>query len=301
MKDHSVYEYGGLCEASAATYIDDDHFAVASDETNTLRIYRRGEAGIGRAVPLQIGDSAKADLEAAARIGDLVYWISSHSVPGGEADRKRKKHRQDGHGGKKRRSGLVATAIHAGADGPDLQQVGLAGDLSPALLCAMGGLMAPDALNIEGMAATPDGRLMLGLRSILGDRAVVATLDNPAGILRGDTAVFGAVSLLDLGGMGIRSLEEVPGGYLMVAGPEGDAGHFAIHFWPGPGMASQAVGRIDFGKLKPEALMIVPGRGLVQFLCDDGSGLCSDVETPIAARGFHSIDVPMAALMPRRG
>jgi hypothetical protein len=35
-------EYKGLCEASAGAFLDAAHFAVASDETNTLRIYERG-------------------------------------------------------------------------------------------------------------------------------------------------------------------------------------------------------------------------------------------------------------------
>ena len=32
----AVTEYRGVCEASAGSYIDSDHFLVASDETNVL-------------------------------------------------------------------------------------------------------------------------------------------------------------------------------------------------------------------------------------------------------------------------
>ena len=37
-------DYIGICEASAAVALDDSHFVVASDETNTFQIYRRGIA-----------------------------------------------------------------------------------------------------------------------------------------------------------------------------------------------------------------------------------------------------------------
>ncbi|YCI07141.1 hypothetical protein M1D34_31290 (plasmid) [Ensifer sp. D2-11] len=42
--------YDGLCKASAAVYLDSDRFVVASDETNVLRIYLRGDRSSG--IPL---------------------------------------------------------------------------------------------------------------------------------------------------------------------------------------------------------------------------------------------------------
>jgi hypothetical protein len=33
-----------MCDASAAVALDADHFVVADDENNVLRIYRRGRA-----------------------------------------------------------------------------------------------------------------------------------------------------------------------------------------------------------------------------------------------------------------
>jgi hypothetical protein len=79
---------------------------------------------------------------------------------------------------------------------------------------------ASDGLNIEGLAATPSGALLIGFRNPLpGGKALVAPLSNPNGVMGGDKAVFADPVLLDLGGLGIRSLEMVNGSLLIVAGP----------------------------------------------------------------------------------
>ena len=79
---------------------------------------------------------------------------------------------------------------------------------------------ASDGLNIEGLAATPSGTLLIGFRNPLpGGKSLVAPLSNPNGVMGGDKAVFADPVLLDLGGLGIRSLEMVNGSLLIVAGP----------------------------------------------------------------------------------
>ena len=72
-----------MAEASAAALLDDEHFVVGEDECNTLLVYRRGQrAPVGSPVVLAdfLGTKKKAsDFEGAARVGDVIYWISSHS------------------------------------------------------------------------------------------------------------------------------------------------------------------------------------------------------------------------------
>lgn len=75
----------GMAEASAAVALDARHFVVAEDECNTLLVYRFGEEKpVGEPILLaeflKTNDKA-SDIEGAARVGDLVYWISSHSLP----------------------------------------------------------------------------------------------------------------------------------------------------------------------------------------------------------------------------
>ena len=83
--------YQGLCNASAAVAIDGSRFLVADDEdkpTTFLRVYREGHAdGPLSVLPLP-NDSLdldptkdlEVDIEGAARVGERVYWIGSHSA-----------------------------------------------------------------------------------------------------------------------------------------------------------------------------------------------------------------------------
>ena len=66
--------------------IRDRQFVVANDEDNVLRIYREGRT----AAPVSALDLSEflksdpkhpeADIEAAARIGNRIYWIASHGT-----------------------------------------------------------------------------------------------------------------------------------------------------------------------------------------------------------------------------
>src|SRR5262249_6835764 len=132
-----AFEYKGLCEASAGAFLDDKHFVVASDETNVLQLYERGKPN-----PIVYGiDMAaftsfdKSELEAAAVIGDRVYWMSSHSLT-------RKGNDKD------ERKVFFATRIDTSGGRPTLTPVGtVATDLRKALLEAAG--VKKKRLNIE--------------------------------------------------------------------------------------------------------------------------------------------------------
>lgn len=75
----------GMCDASAAAAIDGEHFIVADDEDNVLRVYRRsgGMALSEHDLSEFLGNKGKkkpkeADLEAGAQIGVRTFWITSH-------------------------------------------------------------------------------------------------------------------------------------------------------------------------------------------------------------------------------
>jgi hypothetical protein len=74
----------GCCDASAGVAVSTNLFAVANDEDNLLRIYQRDASGLPvQSFPLErvLGvDPRKpeSDIEASARVGDLVFWITSH-------------------------------------------------------------------------------------------------------------------------------------------------------------------------------------------------------------------------------
>src|SRR6187402_2722625 len=80
----STTRFTGICDASAAVHIKDDLVAIADDEDNSIRIYSAVRGG----KPVFVANLSRflaadprypeADLEAGARIGDRIYWITSH-------------------------------------------------------------------------------------------------------------------------------------------------------------------------------------------------------------------------------
>ncbi|MBY3381680.1 DUF3616 domain-containing protein [Rhizobium laguerreae] len=273
--------YKGLCEASAATYIDNDHFVVASDETNVLRLYARNDKSEGLPVDFERQSGFdKSDIEAAARDGDTVYWISSHSLNSSGED-------------KAKRKVFFATKVVAVGKAATLQWEGDFLRLRDAILGVIGDKKSE--LNIEGLATAPDGALLIGLRDTIDDKAVVIPFANPAEVISHPerSAVLGEPFRLDLGGRGIRSIERVDVQYLIVAGPVSDEGPFALYRWPGGQSPTEELKAPALGSLRPEALMQIPGSGMVQILSDDGSQTCDDEKTPLSQRTFRSIEIKL--------
>jgi hypothetical protein len=277
--DASAAEYKRLCEASAGVYLDALHFAVASDETNTLQIYRRGEAKpIGKGIDLEEFTSfEKSDLEGAARIGDRVYWISSHSLNKNGKDRDERKV-------------FFATRITTKKGRPSLVEVGRpVTGLRDAIAEAAG--VTKEEMNIEALAATPEGGLLIGMRAPLRDgKAVVVALKNPAAVVdQQQKPELTAMEPIDLEGRGLRSMDLVGSDYVIVAGPikDGTEG-FALFRWAGPGTRPAKISGTDLTGLTPEAVMAVPNEGVLQVLSDDGE-ICGEKKPK--NQSFRSIDV----------
>lgn len=274
--------YAGSCDASAAVSLSEELFVVGNDEDNTLQTYRRGHPQPISSLPLSdfLGTgSHEADIEGAARLGSRIYWIGSHGRNSkGEVQRSR--HR------------LFATDILAGQP-PVLKPAGKpysqllqdlvnTGALKPLGLEAAARLAAEadGGLNIEGLAATPDGGLLIGFRNPLyAQRALVVPLQNPGEVIEGQRARLGAAIELDLGGRGIRSIELVGNAYLIVAGPTADRGSFALYRWSGEATAAPTlVADLTSSGTRPEALMAIPQSARVQLLSDDGGMLVDGIE-----------------------
>ncbi len=289
--------YKGRCDASAASALDADHFIVANDERNRLQIYKRGNpdpigAGVDLSAFLGTDADKESDLEGSATIGNRIYWISSHG-------RNKKGKFQE------RRNRFFATDIEAGAV-PSVKVVGskphtkLLDDMlaNAALkpLLSKAATIAPEApggLNIEGLAATPDGKLLIGFRNpIPKDGALIAVLENPGDVLDGKPAIFGApVFVKGLGKNGIRSIERVGDRYLVAAGPPADKGGFALHRWSGKADEAATPIHVELKDLRPEAMFVVTP-GMIQILSDDGGMMvngkeCKDLEE--AKQTFRSM------------
>lgn len=276
--------YNGLCEASAAAMLDDRHFAVASDDSATIRIYERGRPdAVG-----QFDHAGVTDIEAAARIGDTIFWLTSHSFNSGGEDKPKRKH-------------LFATRIGANLTLADVgsDQDGLRARI--ATLLGKSEKTLAKTLNIEGLAATPQGELLVGLRGPLDgghDRALIVKIADPFALVGlpsppgSGVSTIAAVSRLDLDGRGVRSIERVGTGiraYLIVAGSVEDGGVPPRLFWwdggnrvePGPDPVLEGV--------TPEALIVWDDRNAL-VLGDNGDA-CSDKEGDPAARWFPAVAV----------
>ncbi len=277
-----VVEYQGMCDASAAVSVGRDLFLVANDEDTdrtALRLYRRGQAGFPlRSFPianevLGLTDSHReVDLEGAARLDDLVFWIGSHST---NAQGKPRPNRRR----------LFATRVVASGETIAVETVGqayktLLEDLAqdPEFQrfhldhAAKTAPKDPGGLSIEGLAATPQGDLLIGFRNPIPDKkALLVRLKNPRKVIEGKPGKFGKPILLDLDGLGVRSLAYWPRRdlYLIVAGPDGEVGPFRLYRWSGKRNEDpKPIHGIDFDLLTPEALFVDDEE--VEVLSDDG-------------------------------
>lgn len=291
--------YNGPCDASAAVALDATHFIVANDENNTLRIYRQGQPAPVASLNLTnfLGTAAdeESDIEGAAAIGSRIFWITSH---GRNSKGKARPARQR----------FFATEIVAGQP-PTVKPVGqaygyllrdmLAAETLKPYRLAEAASRPPEAdggLNIEGLAATADGKLLIGLRNPLTQqRALIIPLDNPDQVISGQRAHFGEPFELNLGQRGIRSIERLGTGYLIVAGPTGDNGSFTLFRWSGVrGDAPSQISAVELKDLRPEALLAIPGGNRVLLLSDDGGVVIGGIECkkmPASDQTFRSLDL----------
>ena len=291
--------FRGASDASAAVALDKDLIAVADDEDNTLRVY-----ALTGGMPVATFDMAaflqttlefpEADIEGASRVGDRVYWITSH---GRNKDGKLRPNRYR----------FFATEIQRDGDKVSLRPVGrpcktlvpqllgdkalqglglreAAGDdlVKDAILERNRKRLAPkdEGLNIEGLCGSADGKVLyVGFRNpVPKDKALVVPMENPLAVIeQGRPAVFGRPLLWDLGGLGIRDMVYVEGlrAVFVIAGPYNEGRQFALYRWSGradeqPVRVRQDLGR-EYPDFTPEALVSFASETRLLVLSDDGA------------------------------
>ena len=296
--------YSGMCNASAAVALSERLFVVANDEDNVLRVYDNNKPGppvesLDVSAFLQVDrKSPETDLEAAARIGNRIYWITSH---GRNQEGKRRLSRERFFATDIKSDSGRIRLVPAGkpyknllrdlVNEPKLKPFRLAeaSRLAPKL---------PRAFNIEGLCSTPEGQLLIGFRNPIPQaRALLVPLQNPNEVVAGKVASFGSPILLDLGGRGIREIAQYEGKYLIVAGDFDGGGRSQLYEWDGRSPhANHLKGfHAHLGKFNPEAIVFYPERGWkeIQVLSDDGAQLiegkrCKDLKDP-AQKSFRCL------------
>jgi hypothetical protein len=272
--------FSGLSDASAVEDLDGGFLAVAGDEDNVIHVYRHG-LGSAPVFKLDLADFLRVnrkvketDLEGAARIGSRIYWITSHG-----RDSKGKpspsRHR------------FFATTATASNRFTAFQPVGrpysdLVSDLirdprlRPFNLASAAALAPKQAggLNIEGLASTPEGHLLIGFRNpIPGGKALIVPLLNPAEVIEGVRARFGDPILLELGWLGIRSITSKDGKYWIIAGSHAESGISRLYVWDGSSSRPELLVNTHLTGLNPEAITWhdLAGQEHLFVASDDGS------------------------------
>ena len=278
--------FEGAVDGSAGANVGGGFFVGATDEDNKFRLYdvkggpspKTLDVGVDAAVRSALGleKIKECDLEGAAKVGNLIFWIGSH---GRDKDAKEKKERQV----------LFATKVSGVGKDAKLEIAGkiytqLIDDLKDSALApfelAKATTLAPKdegGLNIESLAADA-GKLWIGFRNPKSKAkdALLVPLLNPREIIEKDVrAKLGDPLLLNLGGLGVRDMAAWNDGFLIIAGDFVDrfqpGAKSSRVFWWKPGAEPKDIG-VDFGDLNPEAIMIM-GEGdkaRILILSDDG-------------------------------
>jgi hypothetical protein len=274
-----VSVHTGMANASAVAVLSDALFCAANDEDNVLRIYRLDVDGpeIGTLDVTSFlavgGRSLEVDLEGAARVGDLVYWIGSHAR---NKDGKSRPNRQRLFATQIVTNGASAKLVPHGRPcsslldalvrNPSLERFGLKAAAS----------RPPEdrGLNIESLAAGANGELWLGFRSpVLNGKALLVPLLNPADVLQLGYPKFGDPVELDLEGLGVRDMAWTGQEWFLIGGRAGSGGNARLFRWAGGKAGAERVEKAGFKKFNPEALAAVgTGESLrLLVLSDDGN------------------------------
>ena len=277
-------KHQGICDASAAVSLGEDQFIVGQDETdaalgNTLRVYSSQLSGNStKLIPINdyVNTQKEIDLEAVTELNGVIYWMTSHGR-NSSGEIKPKRHQ------------LFATKLTG--DDSILEQVGQSythllywelltesklkylreNDLER-LAPKLGGI------NIEGLTATPEGDLLIGFRSPLTEnKALLVALKNPLELVTQSKAKaqFDEPILLDLNGLGVRSIEywSVIQAYIIVAGEVGGGDRFALYLWSGnPNENPELIDLTLPTDFRPESVLFYPHLSdRFQILSDDGT------------------------------
>lgn len=314
---NSLSTHRGLCDASGVVSLSTEEFAVADDEQNSLFIFRVGESGAAistlevspflkvvkekkkvakkqkkvkkkdkkqekdkKEVPVRADE---VDIEGGTRIGEVVYWVSSHGrkQDGGEALSRRRLFAT-----KIVKSGKTSTLVPHGKSYDKLLDDLISDSRYASFKLAEAAELAPKdtgGFNIEGLVDTDKQTLLIAFRSpLIGGRALVAELLNPEQVVENGTpGQLGAPRLLDLGGRGIRGMTRRGNQYFIAANDaEGDQSRAALFSWDGVSPAAQRLDRIDLRGLNPESITTITAaqsQEKLLIVSDDGTQLIEGV------------------------
>lgn len=239
--EKGTFIFSDMADASAATWIDDKKFVVASDEDSVLRIYDIEKPG----PPCQFvdisgflnvdRDKPETDIEACTRLGDRIYFITSHGRNKNGRERVSRERffaidvgSTNGNEAFFRMVGKPYTnLLNDLLNDPELKKFNLA-EAAQKAPKSVGGL------NIEGLCASTNRSLLIGFRNPIPEaKALIVPMLNPEQVIQGLHPKFGKPILLDLGGRGIRDMTFWNNKIWICAGPADEQSKvpFKLFLW----------------------------------------------------------------------
>ena len=214
-------------------------------------------------------DDEEVDIEGIAGEGSLFYVVGSHSLkrkrvkPDKSQKKNRKRLRDVTHEASRDAVFRVELDLDTGAlvKGPD--RITLRHFLEQDEILARFAKIPSkeNGIDIEGIAVR-DGRLYVGFRGpvLRGNYVPVLVLESF------HVAADYELRFVNLGGFGVRDIVAVDNGFLILAGPIGDAvGHYELWFWTGedaiggddqPPSALEKIGEIPSDGAKAEGVTV---------------------------------------------
>ena len=242
----------GASDASAAIDVGDGYVLVGDDEDNVLRLYKANASGAPVKtwnVTSAVGGPEEMDIEASARVGNVVYWTGSmgNSKSGNL---------------KPDRSTLFTTTLTGTGASTEVAVKGYYRGLRADLIAwdqahankykfaagaAAGNIPKQiNGFNVEGLELAPGSTstAYVGFRAPLapataGGKAIVVPVTNldqlaTSGQNTSVHATFGTPIEMDLGGLSIRDIRRnAHDQYLILAGSWAAGGSYALYTWDG--------------------------------------------------------------------
>ena len=248
----------GASNASTVIDVGDGYGIVGDDESNTLRLYNINGGGAPVTswdFSTAMGQSSEIDIEAAARVGNTIYWTGSHG------NNKSGVYKAE-------RDTIFATTVTGTGAATTLTYAGVYTGLREAIVswsgahavgldtaCALTSTALPDTTtgcNVEGLEFSPDdSSAYIAFRSPVsgGDAVIVPVTNLPA--LVTDTATtptFGTAITLDLDNRSIREIRKNSDDeYLITAGVPDDTASadatlgWQLYAWDGDAASAPAL------------------------------------------------------------
>jgi hypothetical protein len=248
--------FTGAADASAGVDVGGGYVVVADDEDNTLRLYQENASGLPAKTwdfGSDLGDPDEMDLEAAARVGNTIYWTGSM---GNNKDGKLEPDRATLFTTTVSGSGASTELTYGGGYYQGLRDDLVAWDQANgnrfgfAAGTAEGQIPKEiNGFNVEGLEFAPGSTTTayIGFRAPLvppqtGGKALLVPVTNIGQLVTKSPntsvhATFGTPIELDLGGLSVRDIRKnAANQYLIVAGSwsaDDSSQPYVLYSWDG--------------------------------------------------------------------